>query len=111
MDNFLPIKENRDFHRVYSKGKSYVHPVLVSYVMKNRKNAVRVGITTSKRIGNAVKRNRARRLIRESFRILSPGVAKGYDVVFVARTKTSFLKCGDVTRAMARQLKKAGILK
>lgn len=107
----MPIKENRDFHRIYSRGKSYVHPILVSYVMKNRKNVVRVGITTSKKTGNAVKRNRSRRLIRESFRSLSPGVARGYDVIFVSRAKTPFVKCGDVARVMARQLKSAGLLK
>lgn len=88
-----------------------MHPILVSYVMKNRKNVVRVGITTSKKTGNAVKRNRSRRLIRESFRSLSPGVARGYDVIFVSRAKTPFVKCGDVARVMARQLKSAGLLK
>jgi len=113
MNLFLPMKENRDFRRLYAKGKSCVHPALVSYVMKNRVGVTRVGITTSKKTGNAVKRNRSRRLIREAFRSLSErlGPGPGYDIVFVARAKTPFLKCADVTRVMAQQLKTTGVLK
>lgn len=59
MDLFTPIKENRDFRRIYTRGKSYVSPVVVTYVLKNRSQNVRVGITTGKKTGNAVKRNRS----------------------------------------------------
>ena len=111
MNLFLPMKENRDFRRLYAKGKSCVNPALVSYVMKNRVGVTRVGITTSKKTGNAVKRNRSRRLIREAVRSLSEKLSPGYDIVFVARAKTPFLKCADVTRAMAQQLKSTGVLK
>ena len=111
MSFYLSIKENREFQRVYARGKPFVGPELISYVMKNRKNTVRFGITTSKKTGNAVKRNRSRRLIRESFRLLAGEIKPGYDFIFVARTKTSFLKCCDISQAMRRQLKNAGVLK
>jgi ribonuclease P protein component len=111
MDYFSPIKENRDFRRIYAKGKSYVNPVLVTYVLKNRSKNVRIGITTSKKTGNAVKRNRSRRVIREAFRMIAPGVQTGYDFIFVARGKTPFVKSTDVCRAMEQQLKGAGVLK
>lgn len=110
MTNFEPIKENRDFQRAYARGKFYVSPVLVSYVIKNRKKTLRIGITTSKKTGNAVKRSRSRRVIRESFRTLADRVKPGYDLIFVARAKTPFVKCGEVCRAMEQQLKSAGIL-
>jgi ribonuclease P protein component len=110
MTDFVPIKENHDFQRAYAHGKYYVSPVLVSYVIKNRKRALRAGITTSKKIGNAVKRNRSRRIIRESFRTLAPRVKSGYDIIFVARAKTPFVKCREVCRAMEQHLKRAGIL-
>lgn len=71
MDKFVPLNENKDFRRIYAKGKSYVSSSVITYVSKNRCKQIRVGITTSKKIGNAVQRNRARRLIRESVRHLT----------------------------------------
>ncbi|MCI1989880.1 MAG: ribonuclease P protein component [Oscillospiraceae bacterium] len=110
MTNYLPIKENKDFQKAYARGKFYVSSVLVSYVVRNRRGTLRVGITTSRKIGNAVRRNRSRRVIRESFRSLAGRVKPGYDLVFVARAKTPFVKCCDVRRAMERHLQKAGLL-
>lgn len=107
----MPIKENKDFRRIYARGKSYVSPVLVTYVLKNRSGDVRIGITTSKKTGNAVKRNRARRIIREAFRTVVPQVRQGYDFIFVARGKTPFVKSTDICRAMTQELKSAGVLK
>ena len=88
MDKFVPLNENKDFRRIYAKGKSYVSSSVITYVSKNRCKQIRVGITTSKKIGNAVQRNRARRLIRESVRHLTEDIKDGYDFVFVARAKT-----------------------
>jgi ribonuclease P protein component len=111
MDLLIPITENKDFRRIYAKGKSYVSPVVITYVTKNRSKNVRVGITTSKKIGNAVKRNRSRRVIREAFRTLVSEIAPGHDFIFVARGKTPFVKSTEVRRAMLLQLKNAGVLK
>jgi len=111
IDFYTPIKENKDFRRIYARGKSYVHPVLVTYVLKNRSKELRIGITTSKKTGNAVKRNRSRRVIREAFRTLAPKMQTGFDLVFVARGKTPFVKSTDVCRAMIQQFKNAGVLK
>ena len=70
--------------------------VLVTYFLKNKLSAVRFGITTSKKIGNAVKRNRARRVIRAAFSELKNEVKNGSDFIFVARSKTGFVKSGEV---------------
>ncbi len=70
-----------------------------------------MGITTSKKIGNAVERNRCRRVIRAAFRDLIPQISDGYDFVFVARTKTKFVKSTQVKTVMLQQLKKAGAIK
>ena len=110
MDVIVPLKENKDFRRLYARGKSYVSPALVTYVMKNRAGGVRVGITTSKKIGNAVKRSRSRRVIREAVRALAPRIRDGYDLVLVARGKTPFVKSTQVQEALEQQLEKAGLL-
>ncbi len=110
MDIFLPICENRDFRRIYARGKNYISPVIVMYVMKNKSHTIRMGITTSKKIGNAVKRSRSRRVIREAFRMVAPMIKPGYDIIFVARTRTPFVKSTDVAKVMQKQLQEAGIL-
>lgn len=107
----MPIKENKEFRRVYARGKSFVGPVLVTYVLKNRSGNVRIGITTSKKTGNAVRRSRSRRVIREAFRVLAPQVKPGCDLIFVSRGKTPFVKSTEIGRVMTQQLKNAGVLK
>jgi ribonuclease P protein component len=106
----VPLTENRDFRRLYGRGKSFVAPVLVTYCAKNRAGITRVGITTGKKIGIAVQRSRARRVIREAYRSMMDGVKPGYDLVFVARGRTCRVKMQEVAAAMRAQLKKAGVL-
>lgn len=78
--------------------------------MKNRSSETSYGITTGKKIGNAVKRNRARRLIRTAFSELEQRLNGSYDIVFVARTKTSQVKMQEVKAQMEEQLKALGAL-
>lgn len=110
MDKIIPLTRNNDFRRAYAKGKSYVSPVVVVYVLKNRQRLLRVGITTSKKIGNAVQRNRSRRVIREAYRQLADRVRPGFDLVFVARGRTCHVKSTEVQRHLEKQLKAAGLL-
>lgn len=78
--------------------------------MKNRAGICRIGITTSKKIGNAVERNRARRVIRAAYRSLEGKINGNYDIVFVARSKTKYIKSTDLTFVMLSQLKQAGVI-
>jgi ribonuclease P protein component len=105
----VTLKLNSDFRRVYARGKAYTNPALVSYVLKNRAGICRIGITTSKKIGNAVQRNRARRVIRAAAEML-PEIG-GCDIVFVARTKTLRKKSTELQKIMEQQLGQAGVLK
>ncbi|WP_085831816.1 ribonuclease P protein component [Clostridium merdae] len=111
MSEIVPVCENGSFRRAYAKGKSFVSPILVTYVMKNRARRIRVGITTSKKTGNAVKRNRSRRIIREAARQMMPELTGGYDLIFVARAKTPYVKSTDILCDMRKQLTQAGVLK
>ncbi len=111
MSEYITLKDNRDFSRLYKRGKSYVSPVLVTYVLKNKSDNLRFGITTGKKVGKAVKRTRARRVIREAYYELYPDIKKGYDFVFVARGKTPYVKSQTISKAMKKHLKTAGVLK
>ena len=110
MDRYVPICENRDFRRLYARGKSYVTPVVVIYVRRMRGQEIRLGITTSKKIGNAVQRNRSRRVIREAFRAVQEEIRPGTEMVLVARGRTPFVKSTAVEKILRAELKKAGVL-
>ena len=81
------IKENRDFRRIYARGKNAVSPCVVVYCRKNCLGTNRVGFTVSKKLGKAVVRNRVRRRMREIIRLNSNRLEQGYDLILVARTR------------------------
>ena len=109
MNSVETLKTNSDFRRAYARGKSYTNPALVLYVRKTRAGSCRIGITASKKIGNAVQRNRARRVIREAFRQIKLPIKPNFDLVFVARTKTVYKKSTDIYNIMLPMLKEAGV--
>lgn len=104
----VSIKDNHVFQRLYH-AKFAAGSMIVTYCAKGRTPGVRVGITTGKKLGCAVQRNRCRRIIRAAFRQLPP-VSGRYDIVFVAREKAVHAKSGDVLREMRGQLRKLGVL-
>lgn len=107
---YTTLKKNSDFKRVYFKGKSYVNSSLVVYVFKNKWKLSRYGITTSKKIGCAVKRNRARRIIKQAFKELSKRIKPGYDIIFVARGKTPFLTSKILKNDLYKILKQINLI-
>lgn len=107
---FKTLNLNTDFRRAYKRGKVYTNPALVSYVTKNRAGICRIGITTSKKIGNAVERNRSRRVIRAAFRTVEPLTSGGWDIVFVARSKTKYLKSTQLEPIILKHLEQAGVI-
>lgn len=66
----VTLKLNKEYKRAYYRGSYKAGPLLVTYMVKNNRRMIRYGITTGKKIGNAVKRNRSRRIIRAAFRQL-----------------------------------------
>ncbi len=107
---YQSLCRNGDFVRAYKKGKNMVHPHIVLYWQKNRAKCTRVGITASKKVGNAVQRNRARRVIRHALYQVLPQEIGPYDLVFVARGRTASLKSGQLAATLQGLLQKAGLL-
>lgn len=86
------LNNNKDFVALYKKGRFTSSKYSVIYVKPNNKPFNRLGITASKKIGNAVCRNRAKRLIRLAYRNAEISLPVGIDVVIVARTPICSIK-------------------
>lgn len=80
------LNDNRDFVSLYKKGRFTACKYSVIYVRPNGRPFNRLGITASKKIGNAVHRNRAKRLIRLAYRNSEINMPVGIDIVIVARS-------------------------
>jgi ribonuclease P protein component len=106
MKKTTSIKKNYEFVRIYKKGKFFVGKYIVIYVMKNNFGSNRLGITVNKKIGKSVRRNRAKRLIRESYRFYEEFIPAGLDIIFVARSVETEYGFAEVRREMKFLLKK-----
>lgn len=106
MARYLALNRNGDFVRIYKRGRNEVHPLLVTYLLRNRRGLPRVGITATKKVGGAVQRNRAKRLIRAAYAELGYPVPCGWDVIFVARSRTASSTMQQVQAAMGVHLGK-----
>ncbi|MDD4124616.1 MAG: ribonuclease P protein component [Eubacteriales bacterium] len=105
------IRENHIFSRLYSKGKSYSGRCVVLYCQKNYGGKVtKVGITVSKSRGNAVVRNRIKRRIKESLRLLYPFMKEGYFIVVVARQASVSAAYCELADELYDLLKRAALL-
>ena len=105
---YVCIKKDKEFRFLFNKGESIVSYAFICYVRENKRRVNRIGIVTGKKLGNAVKRNRARRVIREAFRLIEPRLReqsqKRYDFIFVARAKTTELKMDKLYSLMNKQI-------
>lgn len=94
------VKENVTFRRAYHKGKAVHTPIMSIYVLFNRVSRQRLGITVSKKIGNAPARNRIRRIIRAACYNCRDILPHNKDIIIVARSAIKDLKSTDVEREL-----------
>ncbi len=105
------LRKKSDFQRVREEGRSWAHPLLVLCTLRNHLGYSRFGFSVSKRLGGAVVRNRARRLMREATRLRQAMIAEGWDIVIVARQPMRGANFHQVERAVEQLLKRAHLLK
>lgn len=106
MKKTVSLKRNNDFVRIYKRGTFFPGKYIVIYTMKNSAGMNRLGITVGKKIGKSVRRNRVKRLIRESYRYYEPYIPDGLDIVFVARHTDKPCGFDEIRKEMKFLLKK-----
>ncbi len=104
------LKLNHVFRRLYSTS-GFANGYLVLYARRNRTGTNRIGITTGKKLGHAVVRNRTRRRLREIYRLNEESFLPGFDIVVVARSRAVEAPFDKLTKAYLDLAKKAGILR
>lgn len=102
----VAMKNDKDYRRSYNKGKFCADAAVTAYFLPNRLNFNRLGITTGKKIGNAVMRNRARRIIKAAYRLNETKFPIGFDIVFVARPAIDGKKSTDIEKFISSRLLK-----
>lgn len=110
MKQAVTLKKNHEFRRMYQKGASAVGGGMVIYCRKNRLGHNRLGVTVSVKLGNAVVRNRARRRLREVYRLNRDKLKEGYDIILVARGRTAAAPWKDLNETFFRLCRKLELL-
>lgn len=105
------LRRKNDFSAIYNKGKSVGERYVVLFYRKNNLAYNRTAFLASKKVGNSVARNRARRLMKESYREIKTDLQTGYDFILIARTTISNVKCQDVKMSMRNTFIKSKIIK
>ncbi len=110
MERRLRLRDGADFRRVRNRGRGYASRLLRLGVAQGMRPHNRYGVVTGKHLGNAVTRNRLRRLLREALRSLHPQLQPGHDLVIVARAALAGESQATVRCALQQQLRRAGLL-
>ncbi|MCI8609970.1 MAG: ribonuclease P protein component [Firmicutes bacterium] len=108
------LRRKTDFSAVYNRGKSVGDRYVVLFYRANGLSYHRTGFLASKKVGNSVRRNRARRLMKESYRHLQhriPSDGVHYDLIIIARNTISGKKCAEVERSLLSAFKRTGVIK
>ena len=104
------ITRSIDFQRVRLSGKSFAHPLVILITAPNNQLDSRAGISVSRAVGNAVKRNWAKRRLRASLDEVFDSVSDGWDLVFLARRPILDANYLEIHRAVLAVLRRAGLL-
>lgn len=106
------VKKNDDFQKVFKKGKSFANRQFVIYFLeKEGQTEFRVGLSVSKKLGNAVTRNQIKRYIRQSIHELKDEVKQNMDYVIIARQPAATMDFHEVKQSLQHVLRIAKVLK
>jgi ribonuclease P protein component len=105
------IKKNDEFSQVFKKGHSVANRQFVLYILpKEGQASFRLGLSVSKKVGNAVTRNQIKRYIREVFRLKEDIIEKSADYVVIARKPAAAMSYHEVEQSLLHVLRKLRVL-
>ncbi len=106
------LKQGRDFLRLKQTGRRAVHGCLIANWLELPAGATaRVGVVVSRKVGKSVHRSRARRLLRETFRLHQADLAQPLELILVARPSIAAKTLGDVEKDFLSTMRRVGLLK
>lgn len=106
------VKKNEEFQDIFKKGTSFANRQFVLYFLKkDEPQPFRIGISVSKKIGNAVCRNRIKRYVRQSFLELKEEVKDQYDYLIIARKPAADMNFHEVKSSLMHVLNRGKVLK
>ena len=100
-----------DFQRVWDSGKSWSHPLIIVRVAANGTEASRFGFVAGKKVGNAVRRNRTKRRLREAVRHRLAAIPPGWDIILISRAGADQVEFKDIDAAVESILKRAHLIR
>ena len=104
------LKRKKEFRYTYRVGRSVPGSYTVLIYARNRSRMTRVGFSVSKKIGNAIVRNRVKRRLREAVTPLLPGIRAGFNLIFIAHASLTEAPFSSIGAQMLGQIRKAGLL-
>jgi ribonuclease P protein component len=96
------LKRNNEFRHVFSIGNRKIGNYVIIYILPGQQQNNRVGIVIKKEVGNAVQRNKIKRIIREIWRTRCNKLISGYDVVILVREKIIYARFSEIESEMAK---------
>ena len=109
MDRSYSLKRHKEFRYTYARGRSQSMPLFTLVYAKSRNETVRVGFSVSKRIGNAVQRNRAKRRMRAALTPMLLHISGSCNVIFVAKPSVLDAPFSELGNQMETLIRRAGL--
>jgi ribonuclease P protein component len=104
------LSRPQDFAAIQSSGTTRSHPLFVARFLQTSLETTRIGLSTGRRLGGAVVRNRVRRRLREALRVMAPSFQPGWDVLIIARPALVEADHDALVGALRRILSRGGVL-
>lgn len=104
------LTRSTDFQRVRRLGRSFAHPLVVLIVLPNETGELRCGVAAGKAVGNAVKRNRAKRQIRAALHPILDVIQPGWDMIILARRPIAGATTAQIYEAIVGLLRRSRLL-
>ena len=110
MNRSSSLRRN-DFQHVWDKGKSWSQPLIVLRACANETTECRFGFVVGKKVGNAVRRNRIKRLMRESVHHRLEAIQPGWDIILISRANADAAAFQEIDTAIEQLLRRANLIR